>query len=276
MTEKEKHIERDLHKYSLALKVRTPSECTHNNYLSIVKRFLNTFDKNIGRATTTDLTEYILLCKSRSLMAQTRAAIKLFYELVYNQKNKVEFIPYPKQEERLKDVPTHEQMMRIIEGVENTKHKLILMMLYGTGMRCNELLQIKWKDIRREQGINPLSVKVHGKGAKDRFLPLSEHIYSLLMEYCQKYNLGCKTNKNNFVFGNDRPYSAKSVSLVVERAGLLIGFKLTPHLIRHACMTSLSIHGMPLLELQDLCGHASAKTTRIYAKSNNVNRIMPI
>jgi len=262
MAEKEKHIERDLHSYSMMIQVKTPSNDTLINYLGCVKKYLNNINFNAKKATTIQITEYIVKnCKSRSAMAQTRSAIKLFYEVVYKQKDKVAYIPYPKLDERIKDVPTHEQMMKIIYGIENTKHRLIVMILYGTGMRLNELLGLQWIDIRREKGKNPLSIRVHGKDSKDRMLPLSEKIQSLLINYCREYKLKCDTNKKHYIFGNDRPYSAKSVANVVEAAGKRIGFKLTPHLIRHACMTSLSISGMPLLEIQDLCGHESAKTT---------------
>lgn len=280
MTEKEKHIERDLHSFELLMKVKTPSFCTRDIYYRYVKKYLETIDFNAYRATTIQITEYIVnnYSSSRSAMAQARSAIKAFYETVYKQKDKVAYIPYPKQEERISDTPTHSQMMSVIDLTKNVKHKLILMILYGTGMRLNELLQVKWKDIKREDGENPLSVKVHGKGAKDRKLPLSEKIYEQLIDYCKEYKLKCDTNKNHYVFGNNygAPYSAKSVANVVEAAGNRIGIRLTPHLIRHACMTSLSINGMPLLEIQDLCGHNSAKTTRIYTKSNNVNRKMPV
>lgn len=278
MTEKEKHIARDLHSFEIIMQVKTPSEDTRYNYLSNVRKYLNEIDFNAKKATSNQIIEYISKRKSRSSMAQCRSALKVLYELVYKQKDKVGFIPYPKQEERLKDVPTHDQMIKIIDSVENTKHKLIMMVLYGTGCRLNELLGLQWKDIRRETGKNPLSIKVHGKGAKDRLLPLSENIRQQLVEYCKQYKLKCDTNKSHYIFGDNygRPYSAKSVANVVERAGGNIGIKLTPHLIRHACMTSLSINGLPLLEIQDLCGHSSAKTTRIYAKNNNVNREMPI
>jgi len=279
MPNKQHNIEKNLHSYQVMMQMKTPSKDTQSNYYYYAKKFLSEFKGTPDRATTLEITEYIVNnFKTRSSMAQCRSAIKLLFELVFKHKNKVDFIPYPKQEERIADTPTHSQMMSVIDLTKNVKHKLILMMLYGTGMRLNELLQVKWKDIKREDGENPLSVKVHGKGAKDRKLPLSEKIYAQLIDYCKEYKLKCDTNKTHYVFGNNygAPYSAKSVANVVEAAGNRIGIRLTPHLIRHACMTSLSMNGMPLLEIQDLCGHNSAKTTRIYAKSNNVNRKMPI
>lgn len=279
MTEKEKHIQRDLHSFEIMLRAKTPSLATQTNYSQWVRKYLTEIEFNAKKATTIQITEYIVTnCKSRSSMAQCRSAIKMFYETVYKQNNKVEFIPYPQQEERIKDIPTHEQMLRLIDLTENKKHKLIISFLYGTGMRCAELRGVRWSDIRREVGENPLSVKVHGKGAKDRYLPLSEKINTLLKDYCKEYKLGCETNKKHFVFGNNygAPYSAKSVANVVKAAGKRIGIDLTPHMIRHATMEQLSKVGMQLLEIQDICGHQSAKTTRVYTKANNVNKRMPI
>lgn len=279
MPDKQYTNNKHLHSFRIAMQMKTPSQDTVNGYCFYVKYFLDNFKNNPQRATTVELTEFIVSkYNTRSSMARARAAIKLLYELVFKQPNKVEFIPYPKQDERIKDIPTHEQMLRLIELTQNTKHKLILTMLYGTGMRCAELRGVRWCDIRREVGENPLSVKVHGKGAKDRYLPLSEKINTLLKEYCKEYKLGCETNKKHFVFGNKygAPYSAKSVANIVEAAGKRIGIQLTPHMIRHATMEQLSKNGMQLLDIQDICGHQSAKTTRIYTKANNVNKKMPV
>lgn len=279
MPDKQTTNDKHLRNYEIVMQMMTPSEDTRYNYYSYAKKFLTEFNGTPERATTFQITEYIINnCKSRSSMAQCRSALKVLFERVFKQPNKVAFIPYPKQEERIKDTPTHSQMMQIIDLTVNVKHKLIITILYGTGMRLNELLQIKWKDIKREDGINPLSVKVHGKGAKDRKLPLSEKIAELLKQYCKDFGLKCDTNKEHYIFGNNygAPYSSKSVANVVEEAGKRIGIKLTPHLIRHACFTSLSYGGMELLQIQDLAGHNSFKTTKIYAKSNNVNRTMPI
>ncbi len=179
----------------------------------------------------------------------------------------------------LKNTPTHEQVLKMIELTSFIKHKLILSILYGTGIRLEELISIKWIDVERVKGDNPLRIKIHGKGNKDRYVPLSENLYKLLTEYCKELNLKCDTDKHEYVLGGAKPYSMGSVNKVVKKAAERAGvkFKVTPHKLRHAFAMYLH-HEMKydLAQVGKLLGHSHAGTVMIYARMKEDKIVTPI
>jgi len=210
-------------------------------------------------------------------MAQVRSALKIFYEEVLKQPNKVPFIPYPKQESRIPKHHSRHVILSAIDSIDNVKHKMILLTLLGTGVRVSELCSIKWCDIQRtDSKLNPLQIHVHGKGSKDRIVPMSSSLHAMLIKYCKKYSLNCDTNSDHYVFGNAKKYSVRSVAAICEKAGDLVGIKLSPHDIRHTCFFYLRDQGHPIDVIQDLAGHSNSKTTRIYAPLKAALIKMPV
>lgn len=253
------------------ISIKSRSTKTVSNYVGHLDRFFARFNHNIPKATTEQLSEYILSCGSASSMAQVHTTLNYFYTYVLKQPRKVaKFIPYPDKTNYFPVVPTHEQMIKVIEETKNIKHRLILRILYSTGIRVGELIQLKWCDIQRVKGINPLSLRITGKGGKFRIVPLSDETLNLLLEYCKEYNLKCDS-KTHYVFGASKPYSARSVQNVVREAGLIIGFdSLSPHDLRRAFAREQRKNNLDLLRLQELLGHASISTTRKYAGVENL------
>lgn len=250
------------------------SERTKVNYLSHLKSFLFKFNGQHEKATNEQLAQYISSQKSSASMRQVYGVLKLYYTYVLKRKNLFGFIPFPKNELRLRHLPTKQQVIEMIGSIHNAKHRCIVMLLCGTGIRLGELLALKWEDIKREQGENPLSLLIHGKGAKDRIVPISQNVYDSLISYYKEYKLGCKTDRTHYIFGSDKPYSARSVAAIVERYGK---FKnATPHLLRHWCFQSLYDSGVALEKIQNLAGHKSFSTTSIYARLTPQKIAMPI
>lgn len=252
-----------------SLTAKNYSKRTISNYVSSLNKFFDEFDGNIQRATVAELTAYIATVNSsRSAMAQMYGALQNFYKHVLKQPKKFPFIPYPKKEKKVRDIPTHEQVLAMIDLTNNVKHKFIISFLYGTGVRLEELVTVKWKDIQRTKEINPLVVKIHGKGNKERPVPVSESLYKLLMLYCKTYKLTCATDNEQYVLGNDKKYSMTSVNRVVKAAAIRAGipFEMTPHKLRHAYgLYQHRINKIELANLGVLMGHESGKTTMIYA-----------
>lgn len=260
-----------------AMRARNYTVDTQKNYRSQIIKFCVRYGKLYNRATVSDLTKYISEIENVNYMASTYSALKFFYTYILKQKKKFPFIPFPEKESRLKNIPTREQILMAIDLTDNTKHKLILSILFGTGIRLSELLNIKWKDIRREKNeINPLSILIHGKGKKDRVVPISKRLDSLFKEYCAEYKLGCNTNKDHYILGGVKQYSKRSVAKVVSEAGERIGIHLHPHLIRHATFTYLRDIGKDIPTIAELAGHSSFKTTQKYARLNPVKIEMPV
>lgn len=260
-----------------SMTARNFTEDTKRNYKSMLLVFGRDFKGRYDRATIDELTAYIAGLSNSNYMAATYASLKFFYKYVLKQKKKFPFIPFPEREQRLPHLPAYSKVFEAIEKTENTKHNLILSILFGTGIRLSEIIGLRWKDIRREQSdLNPISLHVRGKGKKHRIVPLSKANYDKLIAYCKEYSLGCETNKEHFIFGNDKPYSKRSVANVVAEAGDRVGIKLHPHLLRHLSFSYLREQGVDLTDIQQLAGHSSSSMTMKYARFVPKKITMPI
>ena len=134
-------------------------------------------------------------------------------------------------------------------------------MLYGTGMRRGELLNLKIKDINPHR--NTIHIK-YGKGGKDRIIPLSNNLNDLLQKYYDQY----KPKFYVFEGTEGEPYSASSVAQILIKNGIKaqIPNRITPHKLRHSYATHLLESGVSLRHIQVLLGHHSSRTTEIYTK----------
>lgn len=233
---------------------------TKRNYVSMLRKFLSEFELQYDKATNEQLAAYISSMPSRASMSQMYSVLKLFYKYVLKRKTLFDFIPFPRSEERLRKLPTHDQLIEAFD-IPNTKHKLILYLLYGTGLRVSECANLRWSDIRREEGENPLSLFIRGKGNRDRVVPVSRFVYNLFYTYCKEYKLDSSC-ADCLVFN----VTVRTIQQVVRKAGERIDFKLTPHLLRHACFQHLADKGVQLPYLAQIAGHKSEYTTIKYAR----------
>lgn len=247
-----------IERYETIMKVKNWTEATKITYRATLKKFLNEFPGNIHRATTDELISYIASMKSRAVMAQMRVVLKHLYT------RKFGFIPFPKSETHLPNLITHVEMLKIIDSPSYIKHKVILHLLYGTGLRSFELCKIKWSDIERtDSPNNPLSLKVMGKGSVERPVPISNSLNALLIKYCKTEKLHCD-NSDDYIFGRNKPYSQRSVAAIVERAS---NGKLSPHDFRHNYAQWLVDNGTELETVRQLLGHKRISTIQIYART---------
>lgn len=240
---------------------------TKRTYRSLLRKFLNEFNGNVQRATTDELTAYIGSMPSRSLMAQMYGVLKNLYTFVLKQPKKFGFIPFPKAENSVPQRIEHDDLINSINQCENLKHRLIMFMLYGTGLRAFELCQLKWSDIHRGK---VLILKVKGKGNVVREVPLSESIHNLLIEYCHEYNLRCQ-NSNDYIFGGKKPYSKRSVANICNR-----WLDINPHQLRHAYSQWLVDNDTELETVRQLLGHKHLSTVQIYARKKMEEIVTPV
>lgn len=241
------------------------TEATKRTYRSLLFRFQNDFKgKDIYGATTDELISYIASMKSRAVMAQMYGVLKNLYTHVLKQPRKFGFIPFPKSGNHLPNLITHDEMLKIIDFLSYIKHKVILHLLYGTGLRSFELCKAKWSDIERtDSPNNPLLLKVKGKGNVERRVPISKSLNTLLIKYCKAEKLKCD-NSNDYIFGGKKPYSKRSVAAIVEKAS---NGKLTPHDFRHNYAQWLVDNGTELETVRQLLGHKRLATVQIYART---------
>jgi integrase/recombinase XerD len=197
---------------------------------------------------------------SRSYHTQAVSALKIFFQAVLRSPELAEAIPRPKREKRLPTVLSKEEITRLIEAARNPKHRLLLMLLYSSGLRVGEVVRLRIEDIDVERGL----VRVRdGKGGKDRHTLLSSKALAVLRAYRDIF--GCQ----RWVFEggrHGRHYTSRSVQHVVHQCAVRAGIPRadTPHTLRHSFATHLLEAGTDLRYIQELLGHGSSRTTEIY------------
>lgn len=167
---------------------------------------------------------------------------------------------YPKRvEHQLPKYLNKEEILKMIGLTENLKHKLMISLLYGCGLRVSELINLKITDIDSKSG--RISI-IQAKGKKDRYVMLPKSVLPLLKEYFEKYF------PQTYLFegGKNEKYSPRSVQQVVKQAALKAKIQklVTPHILRHSFATHLIENGTDIIYIQELLGHNSVMTTQIY------------
>jgi site-specific recombinase XerD len=174
-------------------------------------------------------------------------------------------MPAPKTPIRLPEILSPEEVQRLIQSAASPLHRIWLMTLYATGVRREELVQLKVADIDSDRMVIHIR---QGKRRKDRDLMLSPKLLAELRDYWRSANPKPKT----YLFpskdapNTDRPMSSKSVWDAVHQAATRAGLEkcVHPHTLRHCFATHLLEAGADLRTIQLLLGHADLKTTSRY------------
>lgn len=151
----------------------------------------------------------------------------------------------------------------------------MLSLLYNTGARVQELVDLKVRDIRVDK---PYSVELFGKGRKKRVVPIDDSMQKLLLRYMKEYGLDTDEQRESPLFFNSRHanITAAAICYIInkyadkarEQNPKLIPSKLSPHCFRHSKAMHLQQAGCPLVYIRDLLGHVSIATTEVYARAD--------
>lgn len=198
------------------------------------------------------------------------SAIKKFYDICLHQSNKFRYIPYCKQSKKLPIVLSVDEIQKMFSVCENLKHRTILALLYATGIRASEVINLKWSHIDRSRKIINI---IQAKGKKDRQVPLPDSIVPLLENYWREHK-----SFPYVLSGQIKPrYSKRSILEVVKQLAVKAGIekRVYTHLIRHCTGTHMFESGIDLRLIQEIFGHQSPKTTNIYThiSSNYISKI---
>ena len=239
---------------------------TTGNYSSCIKKFLYSFEDKEHPLHITDeeFKEYLFLAfQDQSTQRANHSAIKKFYEVVFN-KERFRYIPYAKKKETQIIILSEEEMQRLLQATTNLKHFCITLLLYSTGIRIGELLNIEYaRDIDQSIGV----IYVMGKGAKPRPVTMKPKLLEVIQAHIARYK------PKRWLFENDQThnrYSERSVNefLKVNAKKAGITKKIHAHLLRH-CFASHSIPFAGLYMIQELLGHSDPKITSSTYIHNN-------
>lgn len=256
----------DLATLGRELAIRGFSRKTIREYLGINQRFLAWLGKSAKQATTEDVKNYLLYLRAGGLtntsLNLTISALKFYFEQVL--KRKLFFnIRRPRKENYLPTVFARTEIKKMIEALVNLKHRLLLSLIYGSGLRVSEAVNLKIVDLDLPGG----KLLVHaGKGNKDRVTILSVQSKKWLDEYLPKLPAGQKYAFSGA--GNTGHLTVRSAQKVFEAA--LKKANITKqagiHSLRHSFATHLLENGTDILLIQKLLGHSSIKTTQGYLR----------
>lgn len=195
------------------------------------------------------------------------ASIDKFYASIYSKKLNIKHLYPARKSYSLPNYLTINEVKTLTKSSENIKHRCIIKLLYGSGLRLSELLHLKVTDIDSESMI--IHIK-NSKGNKDRVVMLSKSLLEELRIYFIKHN------PLDYLFEGQSGgmYSPKSVQVIVKNASSKAGIKkkVTPHTLRHSFATHLLEAGTDIRFIQQLLGHGSIKTTEIYTHIADVTK----
>ena len=219
------------------------------------------------------LRKFLVFLKEKNYQAKSIgrkvASLKSFFKFLSQKKlinsNPSVLLSSPKIPEKLPNFLTEEEVNKILIIPKGNKFldirdRAILELLYGTGIRVGELVSLKIKDIN----LLDESIKVKGKGKKERIVPFGKPALKALIDYLERR----KWIKEEIVFLNKsgKPITERSVERIIKKYGKLAGItkKITPHTFRHSFATHLLDRGADLRSVQELLGHERITTTQIY------------
>ncbi len=258
-------------KLQVFMQARGYSKRTIDAYVDSLRRMAGDLRKDPMTINESDLEQYLSRLnvegKSPFTLNQYHMSLKLFKTEVCGCRWEAKF-PYIKRHKRLPVTLSREEILSMIGLTNNGKHKLMLALAYGAGLRVSELINLKVYDLDFDQ----LQIIVrNGKGNKDRLTLLPEKIPDQLR------NLVAGKAKSELVFESERggKLSSRTAQVVFSRAltKAEIVKHATFHSLRHSFATHLLENGIDIRQIQSLLGHASISTTQIYthvAKLRNV------
>jgi integrase/recombinase XerD len=273
------------------LEIRNYSPRTVAEYrfsLGVFRRFLEpraiTDIQSVTTATLTEFQRWFYYQPTRRGDARgvgdqnrTLAAVKTFFRFLKNEglvaRDQAEAVEYAREPQTLpRNVLTPQEAKRILDTVDTTtllgyRDRAILEIFYATGLRRDELRQLQVRDADLEDGL----LRIHGKGGKDRVVPLGRIACRFLETYLKGIRpllLKARVTDRLFVSFRGRPLDSDSIRKLVLKHAKLAGIKkhMTCHVWRHTCATHLLKNNANLRHVQDLLGHRSLATTERYLR----------
>ncbi|MEZ6118572.1 MAG: tyrosine-type recombinase/integrase [Pirellulaceae bacterium] len=252
------------------MRIRYYQPNTIANYRHTLESLLRWFGQPPHRLTRDDVREFLLYLVDAGLSASAvgvhLSAIRTVFDKMCHRTVTLGLVT-PRRPKQLPIVLNPTEVRRLLEAAPPLRDKLVLSLIYGTGLRVSEASRTRFSDcdLQRKQ------IRVwQGKGRKDRLVDLPESLLPLLQE------LGKTGVSDAYIFPGERPdrhVSARTIQRIMKRALNLAGISkpATPHSLRHSFATHSFEHGCDVRVIQKLLGHARLDTTTIYLQVAKLN-----
>lgn len=260
-------MQEQLQKAERELKIRNYSPKTIKSYLYGLRTYFSFKTNGYSKFDQENIRNFLLWCEQKQISPQSRNlflnSIKFYYRNITKNLQKIE-IQSAKRPKGLPIVLSRIEIRKIIESSKNPKHKLLLSLAYGAGLRVGEAISLKVQDL----DFCELTIHIkQAKGQKDRISIIPESIVSELR------NLIAGKINNNFVFESERggKLTTRTAQKVFENALHVskITKNATFHSLRHSFATHLLENGTDVRYVQELLGHQNIRTTQRYTQVTN-------
>ena len=248
--------------------------------LLLLEEFLNNKNVLLVNATNEDINEYLITLDTSKTKTYNRkiTSIMEFYRYLISKEitinlniNKIYHIKNDKVYPR---IIKFEDIRNMIANIENNligiRNKTIITMLYISGLRVSELVNLTFNDININEGY----IRCLGKGDKERVIILGDVLKATLHTYINEIRPDILNNiESNYLFVNElgKPLTRQTIYNIVSQAAKDANIKLnvTPHTIRHCFATHMLENGADIRSVQELLGHSSITTTQVYLNISN-------
>lgn len=249
---------------------------TYQNNLSILS---NNINKELLKLNSKDIEHFISsLNLESSSISNYLSSFKTFYNYYIKigmlKENPVLLIDSPKLKKHLPTYLTIDEIDKLlnieIKDAFSARNKSLLELLYATGLRISELVNLEFKNI----DLNDCIVRIMGKGSKERIVPINDTAIKYLKIYVKDYrHCLVKKEQNNYVYLNNhgRKMTRQGVFKMLKKRTLEANIKkdVSPHTLRHSIATHMLENGADLRIIQEFLGHESISTTQIYTHLSN-------
>jgi len=263
---------------------RKKSENTAVSYYSDLMKVKNYMEAqgitDVRKITSTHLNSYILYLEKKGFSASTIsrniASLKAFYHYMYREglvkEDVSEILHAPRVDRKLPEILTMQETERLLEQPcggtpKEIRDKAMLELLYATGIRVTELINLKLADVNLQLGYIMCR-----DGDKERVIPFGKEARKALERYLEEARAEMTEEESEYLFANcfGRPMSRqgfwKLVRNYAEKAGITT--VITPHTLRHSFAAHLVENGADLKSVQEMMGHSDISTTQVYATIN--------
>ncbi|HUT22026.1 MAG TPA: tyrosine-type recombinase/integrase [Candidatus Bipolaricaulota bacterium] len=248
----------------IELRLRNYSPKTTKSYLLCLRDYFNYKKLDFEQLDIQSIKEFLLKKYDKGFSSQTvnlyLNSIKYFYHEVIKSDQKID-IKFAKRSKKLPVVLSRSEISELMNTINNQKHKLLVSIAYGAGLRVSEVINLKVKDL----DLNQLFIHVKkAKGGKDRLTIFPEKLKNDLL------NLIAGKGKDELVFESERggKLTSRTAQLIFEKALKKTNIKkdATFHSLRHSFATHLLENGVSIRYVQELSGHQNIRTTQIYTQ----------
>ena len=259
------------------------SENTINSYkLDLDKFFEFNGNKSINEISNLDLKNYVKYLKEEKLndksISRNISCLKSFYKFLviekYINNNPSDSLFGIKTKKSLPNTLTEEEILKLLDiklsDNYSYRNKAMIELMYATGLRVSELVNLKLSDIDLNQDI----IRIYGKGSKERVVPIGEYSKEYLEKYIYEYRssmLKKETSEYLFLNNHGKKMTRQGFFKIIKNIAFEKGINknLSPHTIRHSFASHLLKYGADLRTIQELLGHSDISTTQIYTHITN-------